>query len=151
MLHPESPLGDTVPECFTCGSKNPFMLGFLPAQDSAVIMLLCRNPCNYAANTKEVEWDASRWAPVIENRSFLSWFVRIPSSATQRNAQPISSAQICKLENLWRDNEQATLEDVENPTKEKELPKTLVRYENAEQFVIFSAHYSLWKSSTIKS
>jgi len=144
MLHPESPLGDTVPECFTCGSKNPFMLGFLPAQDSAVIMLLCRNPCNYAANTKEVEWDASRWAPLIENRSFLSWFVRIPSSATQRNAQPISSAQICKLENLWRDNEQATLEDVENPTKEKELPKTLVRYENAEQYCnIFRALLSV--------
>lgn len=134
MLHPNSPLGDTVPECYTCGSKNPFMLGFLPAQGSTVVMILCRNPCNYAANTKEVAWDASQWSPLIENRSFLSWFARIPSSETQRRAKPITSAQISKLEDLWRDNERATLEDVENPTKEQELPKMLVRYDTAEQY-----------------
>ncbi|WFD17829.1 ATP-dependent RNA helicase [Malassezia caprae] len=61
-----------------------------------------------------------------------------------RNAHPISSAQISKLENLWRDNEQATLEDVENPTKEQELPKTLVSYDNAEQYCnIFRALLSV--------
>ena len=29
-LHPESPLGDTLLECYSCGSKNVFMLGYVP-------------------------------------------------------------------------------------------------------------------------
>lgn len=134
MLHPDSPLGDTIPECYTCGSRNPFMLGFLPAKGDAVVMLLCRTPCNYAANTKEVEWDASQWSPLIENRSFLSWFVHIPSAALQRKARAITAQQISKLEDLWRENERATLGDIENPALEEDLPKTQVQYDSIVQY-----------------
>lgn len=42
VLHAESPLGDTTPECYTCGSKNVFMLGFIPAKSDTVVVLLCR-------------------------------------------------------------------------------------------------------------
>jgi len=42
VLHTESPLGDTTPECYTCGSKNVFMLGFIPAKSDTVVVLLCR-------------------------------------------------------------------------------------------------------------
>ncbi|CCA68467.1 probable NAM7-nonsense-mediated mRNA decay protein, ATP-dependent RNA helicase [Serendipita indica DSM 11827] len=42
VLHSESPLGDTTPECYTCGSKNVFMLGFIPAKSDTVVVLLCR-------------------------------------------------------------------------------------------------------------
>ena len=42
ILHKESPLGETVPECYTCGSKNVFMLGFIPAKSDTVVVLLCR-------------------------------------------------------------------------------------------------------------
>lgn len=134
MLHPESPLGDTVPECYTCGSKNPFLLGFIPAKGDAVVMLLCRNPCNYAANTKDVDWDASQWSPLIENRSFLSWFVSIPSAKQQKQVRPITAQQISKLEELWRENEKATLKDVDNPDTEEELPKTLLQYDSPMQY-----------------
>lgn len=41
-LHKESPLGETVPECYNCGSKNVFMLGFIPAKSDTVVVLLCR-------------------------------------------------------------------------------------------------------------
>ena len=42
ILHKESQLGDTVPECYNCGSKNVFMLGFIPAKSDTVVVLLCR-------------------------------------------------------------------------------------------------------------
>lgn len=42
ILHAESPLGETAPECYNCGSKNVFMLGFIPAKSDTVVVLLCR-------------------------------------------------------------------------------------------------------------
>jgi regulator of nonsense transcripts 1 len=42
VLHAESPLGETIPECYNCGSKNVFMLGFIPAKSDTVVVLLCR-------------------------------------------------------------------------------------------------------------
>ena len=44
-LHPESPLKDTIIECYHCSSKNVFLLGFVSAKQDAVIILLCREPC----------------------------------------------------------------------------------------------------------
>lgn len=41
-LHPESPLGDTVLECYNCGCRNVFLLGFIPAKSDTVVVLICR-------------------------------------------------------------------------------------------------------------
>lgn len=41
-LHKEGPLGETVLECYNCGCKNVFKLGFVPAKADSVVMLLCR-------------------------------------------------------------------------------------------------------------
>lgn len=41
-LHPDSPLGDTVLECYNCGTRNTFLLGFIPAKNESVVVLLCR-------------------------------------------------------------------------------------------------------------
>lgn len=41
-LHSESPLGETTPECYACGAKNVFILGFIPAKSDTVVVLLCR-------------------------------------------------------------------------------------------------------------
>ncbi|KAG0693672.1 RNA helicase-domain-containing protein [Suillus ampliporus] len=75
ILHAESPLGETTPECYNCGGKNVFMLGFIPAKSDAVVVLLCRQPC---AAAKDMSWNASLWAPLIDDRSFLSWLVQDP-------------------------------------------------------------------------
>ncbi|KAJ7286420.1 RNA helicase-domain-containing protein [Mycena rebaudengoi] len=76
ILHAESPLGETTPECYNCGSKNVFMLGFIPAKSDTVVVLLCRQPC--AAISKDISWNAALWAPLIDDRSFLSWLVKPP-------------------------------------------------------------------------
>lgn len=44
-LHPESPLGETILECYNCGCRNVFLLGFIPAKSDSVVVLLCREPC----------------------------------------------------------------------------------------------------------
>jgi regulator of nonsense transcripts 1 len=47
--------------------------------------------------------------------------VKVPSEAEQLRARQISMAQIAKLEELWRDNPQARLEDAEAQTGEEEI------------------------------
>ncbi|TXT12961.1 hypothetical protein VHUM_01362 [Vanrija humicola] len=42
ILHKDSALGETTPECYNCGSKNVFLLGFIPAKSDTVVVLLCR-------------------------------------------------------------------------------------------------------------
>ena len=54
-LHRDSPLGETVLECYNCGRKNVFMLGFISAKEESVVMLLCRHPC-LQQNTLKEEW-----------------------------------------------------------------------------------------------
>lgn len=41
-LHADSPLGETTLECYNCGTKNVFLLGFIPAAQEGVVVLLCR-------------------------------------------------------------------------------------------------------------
>jgi hypothetical protein len=43
LLH--SPLGETTLECYNCGCRNVFLLGFIPAKSDSVVVLLCREPC----------------------------------------------------------------------------------------------------------
>ncbi|RQM07359.1 hypothetical protein DH86_00003096, partial [Scytalidium sp. 3C] len=57
QLHPDSALGDTVLECYNCGTKNVFLLGFIPAKSDSVVVLLCRQPCASTPSSKDMSWD----------------------------------------------------------------------------------------------
>ena len=50
--------------------------------------LLCRDP--------------SQWQPLINDRSFLSWLVKVPSEQDQLRSRQITAQQINKLEELWK-------------------------------------------------
>ncbi|KAF4576358.1 hypothetical protein EYR40_000596 [Pleurotus pulmonarius] len=132
ILHAESPLGETIPECYNCGSKNVFMLGFIPAKSDTVVVLLCRQPC--AAISKDISWNAALWAPLIDDRSFLSWLVKPPSETEQLRSRQISFSQINRLEDLWRENANATLEDLDKPGVDDEPQHIEIRYEDAYQY-----------------
>ncbi|KAG8968276.1 ATP-dependent helicase NAM7 [Tulasnella sp. 419] len=108
------------------------MLGFIPAKSDTVVVLLCRQPC--AAISKDISWNASLWAPLIDDRTFLSWLVPPPSEAEQLRARQITFNQITKLEDLWRENASATLEDLEKPGVDDEPQPILLRYEDAYQY-----------------
>lgn len=133
-LHAESQLGETVPECYNCGTKNIFLLGFIPAKSETVVILLCRQPCAAMPTSKDIIWDTSQWAPLIEDRSFLTWLVKVPSDAEVARARQISHRQIMRLEELWKDNEKATLDDVDKPGVDEEPQPILLTYEDAYQY-----------------
>lgn len=77
QLHPESPLGDTVLECYNCASKNAFVLGFVPANSSSVVVLLCRVCVETVPALKDMDWELSQWHPLVQDRKFLPWLVKV--------------------------------------------------------------------------
>ncbi|XP_065837175.1 regulator of nonsense transcripts 1-like [Oscarella lobularis] len=133
QLHKDGPLGDTTLECYNCGCKNVFLLGYVPAKAESVVVLLCRQPCA-SQNLKDQNWDSNEWQPLIQDRCFLSWLVKIPSEQEQLRARQITASQINKLEELWKENDEATLEDLDKPGIDEEPQQVLLRYEDAYQY-----------------
>ncbi|VDM35032.1 unnamed protein product [Hydatigera taeniaeformis] len=131
-LHKDSPLKDTILECYVCGSRNVFLLGFVPAKAESVVVLLCRHPC--ANQNKDMNWDPTQWQPLIQDRQFLSWLVKVPSDEDQAKARQISAQQINRLEELWKENPEAAVVDLERPGIEKEVNPVLLRYDDATHY-----------------
>jgi regulator of nonsense transcripts 1 len=102
-LHESSPLGDSVLECFSCGARNAFLLGFVPCKKDSIVMLLCREPC-LTSSTLSVDpiWDLSLWQPLIEERAFVPWLVKAPDTEEEDFYSPLTNREIQKLEELWR-------------------------------------------------
>lgn len=131
QLHPQSTLGDTVLECYNCGTKNVFLLGFIPAKSDTVVVLLCRQPCAANTSSKDMSWDTSRWCPLIEDRAFLTWLVAAPSDAEQLRARHLTPPQIAKLEEMWKEAPGATIEDLEKGTGIDDDPNpVLLKYDD---------------------
>jgi regulator of nonsense transcripts 1 len=136
QLHPNSPLGELVLECYNCGQRNVFLLGFIAAKSDSVVVLLCR-VCLSNNALKDSNWDLAQWQPLIEDRQFLPWLVKIPDAREQMRARPITAAQVNKLEELWKSNPDATLEDLEGktgPGLEDDPQPVMLRYEDAYQY-----------------
>ncbi|VDK45025.1 unnamed protein product [Anisakis simplex] len=133
-LHKEGVLGDTQLECYQCASRNIFMLGFIPAKADTVVVVLCRAPCANQATLKDANWQVDEWKPLISDRQLLSWLVKIPSEQEQLRARQISAAQINRLEDLWKENPNAVLEDLEKPGVDEEPERVQLRYEDAYHY-----------------
>ncbi|KAI0566443.1 RNA helicase [Gracilaria domingensis] len=133
-LHKDSPLGDTVLECYNCCTTNVFLLGFVPAQGDSVVVLLCREPCLHAKGLEDMNWDLDAWQPLIVDGQFLPWLVRVPSEKEMARSRQITVAEANKLEELWKTDPKAALEDISKPSNIEELPRALLRYEDGYQF-----------------
>src|SRR5258708_32126639 len=79
---------------------------------------LPRQPC--ASISKDISWNSTLWAPLIDDRQFLSWLVKIPSEAEQLRSRQISFGQINKLEDLWQEKKNAPVEELEKPGRDDE-------------------------------
>ncbi|KAL9246906.1 hypothetical protein vseg_020385 [Gypsophila vaccaria] len=133
-LHKDSPLGETILECYNCGCRNVFLLGFISAKTESVVVLLCREPCLNVNALKDMNWDLSQWCPLIDDRCFLPWLVKVPSEQEQLRARQISAQQINKIEELWKTNPDASFEDLEKPGVDDEPQPVAVKYEDAYQY-----------------
>jgi len=136
QLHPNSPLGDTVLECYNCASKNAFVLGFVPSSATSVVVLLCRVCVETVPALKDMDWDLSQWHPLIQDRKFLPWLVSVPSDKLVLRAREITPTQMTKLEELWVKEPNAKFRDLERPDVEQadELAPTLLSYEDGYHY-----------------
>ena len=137
MLHKESPLGEITLECFLTGVTNAFQLGFVPVQEDLVV-LLARDVD--VANT-EYDWDLTKWAPLVQEKEFVSWLVKKPSEAEALRARSLNVGVVNKLEELWRTTPSATIQDVLDQseggsltTSDSDPAPVQERYEDAYQF-----------------
>jgi len=102
--------------------------GFIPARSDTVVVLLCRQPCASAPASKDNNWDLSAWLPLIDDRAFLPWLVKLPTEQEQLRTRQISAQQINKLEELWKTMPEATVADLEKPGIDDEPEGVLLRY-----------------------
>ena len=56
--------------------------------------------------------DLTSWQPLIEDRQFVPWLVRVPQGRDLERTRPITQAQMTTLEELWMRNPTATVEDI---------------------------------------
>ncbi|KAJ1856125.1 ATP-dependent RNA helicase [Coemansia sp. RSA 1822] len=131
QLHADSQLGEINLECYNCGSRNVFALGFIPAKRDTVVVILCR-PCASAPSAKDVMWDATQWQPLIHERQLISWLVRVPSVKAQQG-RAITSQQIRVLEETWARSGSSNA-DADSATEEVDVQKVQLHYEDAHQY-----------------
>lgn len=63
----------------------------------------------------------------------MQCFLQVPSEQEQLRARQISAQQINKVEELWKTNPDATLEDLEKPGVDDEPQPVALKYEDAYQ------------------
>ena len=135
QLHPESPLGETVLECYNCASKNAFVMGFVPASSSSVVVLLCRVCVETVPGLKDMEWELSQWHPLIQDRKFLPWLIKVPSDKLLLKAREITPMQMNKLEEMWKLDQAAIYSHLDRPElAEEEMTPTLLQYEDGYHY-----------------
>ncbi|VDN26799.1 unnamed protein product [Gongylonema pulchrum] len=134
ILHKDGALGETVLECYQCGSKNIFMLGFIPAKLDTVVVVLCRNPCANIAVLKDRSWQVDDWKPLVFDRQLLPWLVKVPTEQEMLRCRQITAAQVGRLEELWKENPKAVFEDLEKPGMDLEPDAVQLKYDDAYQY-----------------
>ncbi|QDZ18536.1 RNA helicase UPF1 [Chloropicon primus] len=135
VLHKNSPLGETVLECYNCGCRNVFLLGFIRAKSEEICMILCRDPClqNNAIKDDE-DWDLSQWQPIIEDKAFLPWLVQDPLDHEVFRARKLRMADVNRLEEMWKQKPDATAEDLNQPTEEEDPQQVMLHYNDAYDY-----------------
>ncbi|KAM9914035.1 hypothetical protein OXX69_001030 [Metschnikowia pulcherrima] len=131
-LHEQSPLGAETLECYHCGNRNVFSLGFVAAKQDSVVVVLCRLPC---AHQRDMNWETSEWQPLVDGRSLLSWVAPAPSQEDMAHTRPISGDTVRRLEAQWRMNKDASVADVDPAADPADaLLPVLLRYNDAATY-----------------
>ena len=134
-LHKNCPIGDTSLECYNCGTRNIFVLGFVPATNDGVVVLLCREQCLHYDKLKEMEWDGQSWQPLIKDRELLEWLVTKPQQNELLKSKSLTSSEMNKLEELWKVDPNATVKTLtESSVNNEEIEHVLITYEDASHF-----------------
>ena len=122
-LHPkgfQQGYGDAPLSCFNNPNHtNVFTLGTVQNEDG-YLSIICRDQCLDKSRLKEIGWDADSWTHIIKDRHFVDFLLN-SGPAYSHYVIDISSEEIRSLENLWKTNPEATLEDMKNVENDDEL------------------------------
>lgn len=131
-LHEDLALGADTLECYNCGTKNVFMLGFVAAKHDSVVVILCRMPC---AQLRDINWETNEWQPLIDQRKLLPWVAPTPTDEAMAHTRPVTQDQLIKLEAQWRMNKNTTIVDIDKAAAENlTLLPILLRYNDALEY-----------------
>ena len=132
-LHPDNPIGLEKLECYVCGGKNIFLLGFVTLEESQVA-LVCRMPCLTSNNT-ELNWDPNDFTSIIQEKELADWLVKPSSESKQRRARQITYEQISTLEEMRKNNPDVKFENLNQNGKKKKLREVLLKYEDGYEYL----------------
>jgi regulator of nonsense transcripts 1 len=84
-----------------------------------------------------------QWEPIIVERQFAPWVLRVPSDRTRRITR-LSQDQVAALEELWKARPTAGLEDLAAAgvaaagaeVVQEELVPVALRYQDAQQYQV---------------
>lgn len=124
MLHNQNDLGENALECYGCGGRNIFLLGFLLAKENTVVILLCRQPCLMTSLKKETEWNTSNWSPLIQEGSIVSWLVKHSNNLPKKK---ITTKEMLELEKQWKEKRVNDYLNIKGK-------KTMLRYNSVEHY-----------------
>lgn len=134
-MHADSLVGECTLECYACGNKNLFALGWVSGkEDPSLVVILCRVVCPQAA-AKTGEWDPNTWKPLIEERAMTSLLVNTPNEVDLQAAKPITASDMTRLEEVWKKCPTARVEDLPFLERQEsvELPVQL-HYKDVYEF-----------------
>lgn len=75
-------------------------------------------------------WDLSEWLPLIQERRFLPWLVKVPTEQQQLRARHVTASQISKLEEMWKKDPTLSIKDLDKPGDEEDnIDPVQLKYE----------------------
>lgn len=82
-----------------------------------------------------MNWDQEQWQPLISERCFLPWLVKVPTKQEQTRARQITAAQINELEERWKNDVDASFQDLDlEKGNAEELARVQLRYVDGYQY-----------------
>ena len=82
-----------------------------------------------------MNWDGDKWLPLIKDRMFEKWLVNIPTDSEMMRARQISGAEMNALEELWKDNADASFHDLQKRSAAEEaVVPVALRYEDGYHY-----------------
>ncbi|GLC57612.1 ATP-dependent helicase NAM7 [Pleodorina starrii] len=136
QLHKDSPLGDTVLECYASGSRNLFVLGFVPVRSENTVVLLARDTPPNHPTIRDLNLDLSQWQPIVEDRGLVPWLVKQPGEQELLRTRHLTLAQVNKLEELWKTKPGAGVDDLDETAGPEDgaVQPVALKYEDSAQY-----------------
>ena len=92
---------------------------------------------------------------VVEDRAFVPWLVVAPTEAELLRARHITPAQINRLEEAWKGNPKATVDDIDKPGEDDEPAHVALKWVlHLEHFILshcVSSHHAVCTSAAMQS